>query len=278
MASEAPSVPERQGPDPTEIPDGFSGPFFRDVGKRKEQDRDVKIIITAKDGQTGVGKSNLTDFLAHVLDTSSGGFHEGKATIQPQKFLELYSELPPGSSLVMEEGGQFDARRATSNKNVDATHKWQMARVREICALINLPSPDDIDSRFERLADYWINVERRGFARIYKKRIHPIKRKIYYETCQTLEWPNMDKSKTFKSMARMKDEMLADDSSDNNWVRESEVKKRVSRARKETKQEVRDKLLTSIYKDLGVSASELARAPAVEISDGRIRQIANERR
>lgn len=273
-----PDIPERSRPDVAEIPDGFNGPFFKQIGERKEKGRDAKIIITAKDGQTGVGKSNLSDFLGHVLDTSGEGFARYKATIEPQRFLSLYSEAPKGSCVVLEEGEQFDSRRSMSNENVDATHKWQMARVREIISIINLPSPDAIDTRLERLADYWINVERRGFARIYQKHIHPTKRKLYYKTVQTLEWPNMDKSGTFKAMGRMKDERLKSDDDDANWVRESEVKKRVSKAEKAARREVRDELLTSFYKDLGMNATDLATAPAVGIKAARIRQIANERR
>lgn len=276
MATEAPDIPERSGPGVEELSGGLNGPFFRDVGKRKEQGRDVKIILTAKDAQTGVGKSNLSDFLAHVLDTSEDGFNEDKATIEPGKFMDLYNTLPPGSAMVMEEGGQFDSRRSNTHENVDATHKWQMARVREICAIINLPSPQDIDSRLERLADYWINVERRGFARIYKKKIHPIKRQTYYETCQTLEWPNMDKSKTFQWMGKMKDEYLDRDDSDDNWVRESEVQDRINRAEKEASRETRDKILGTLYNETEVTADIIASASGVEISPGRVRQIGGE--
>ena len=258
--------------------EAMQGPFFQAIAKRKRQGRDAKILVTAKDGQTGIGKSNLCDFLGYVCDTSHGGFHSGKTTIDPQRFLALYGELPPGSSSIMEEGEQFDARRSNSNKNVDAAEKWQMARVREIVSFINLPSPAEIDSRFERLADFWINVERRGFARIYEKHIHPIKRKRYYSTCQTLEWPDRDGWETSRAMDRMEKSLLDDDSRDENWVRESEVKERVARAEKEARQEVRDQFITSLYKDTSMTANDVAGLPVVDIKDARIRQIANDRR
>jgi len=275
MAAE-PDIPERSGPSLDALPGGLEGPFFREVGKRKRQSRDVKVLITAKDGQTGVGKSNLSDFLAYVLDTSADGFSSKKATIDPGRFLQLYDILPPGSALVMEEGEQFDARRSNAHENVDATHKWQMARVRELCCLINLPSPREIDSRFERLADYWIDVKRRGFAVIYEKHIHPTKQRVYYERCQTLEWPNMDKSKTFKAMARMKDGRLDDNEADDNYVRESEVRERVAKAKQRAEQEVRNTFLTTMYRHTELTAPEIAELPAVDISAGRIRQIAND--
>lgn len=282
MSSAAVDIPDPVGEVLPNLPDSFNGPFFKEVADRKSQGRDVKSIVTAKDGQTGVGKSNLCDFLCYVCDTSAEGFSRGKATIDPPEFLQMYEYQPPGSSIVLEEGGQLDSRRSNSHENVDASHTWQQARVREICSFINLPSPDMIDTRMERLADFWINVERRGLARIYRKRIHPIKRSIYYETVQTLEWPNMDGSDTFREMGKMKDRMLADDDSEDNYVRESEVRKRVEKAKKEATREKRDKILGSVYNDLikpnpNLTGSDLEACSGVEIGASRISQIANSR-
>ena len=227
----------------------FDGPFFQELAERKRKDRDAKIIVTAKDGQTGVGKTNFCDFMAYVTDTTPKGFGEDKTTIDPFEFLDFYNHLPEGSAAVMEEGEQFDSRRSTSNKNVDAAEKWQMARVRQIVAFINLPSPQEIDSRFERLADYWINVERRGLARVYKKKIHPTKRKLYYKTLQTVEWPNMDRSDTFRHMDSLKDGRLDDDEAGNNW---------------------------SVYLQTEMTGSNVARLSACGVGRSRVSQIADE--
>jgi len=253
----------------------FSGPWFREIAKRKQEGRDAKCLVTAKDGQTGVGKTNFCDFAAYVTDTSAHGFGPAKTTIDPFEFLEFYTNLPAGSAAVMEEGEQFDARRSNSNKNVDAAEKWQMARVREIVAFINLPSPSEIDSRFERLADYWINVERRGQARVYKKRIHPTKRKLYYETLQTVEWPNMDGSASFEHMDGIKDDRL-DDGGESSWVRESEVRERVERVKKDVRKEVRDEWLTALQNTTDLTAREIAALPTCNVSFSRVAQIARE--
>jgi hypothetical protein len=253
----------------------FSGPWFREIAKRKQEGRDAKCLVTAKDGQTGVGKTNFCDFAAYVTDTSAHGFGPPKTTIDPFEFLEFYTNLPAGSAAVMEEGEQFDARRSNSNKNVDAAEKWQMARVREIVAFINLPSPSEIDSRFERLADYWINVERRGQARVYKKRIHPTKRKLYYETLQTVEWPNMDGSASFEHMDGIKDDRL-DGGGESSWVRESEVRERVERVKKDVRKEVRDEWLTALQNTTDLTAREIAALPTCDVSFSRVAQIARE--
>jgi len=257
----------------------FDGPFFREVAKRKREGRDAKILITAKDGQTGVGKSNLSDFLGYVLDTSESGFGPEKVTIEPEMFLSMYNQLEPGSAAIMEEGEQFDSRRAMSSKNVDAAERWQMARVRQIVSIINLPSPAEIDSRFERLADYWINVEIRGRAKVYKKRIHPTKGKVYHETLQTLEWPNMDKSATFKRMGKIKDSLLDDDTRDANWVRESDVVERIEKAERNAKDELRDRFLLALYDELpritgeSLTYDQVAKLSVVDVGPERVGQI-----
>ncbi len=151
-----------------------------------------------------------------------------------------------------------------------------MERVREIIALMNLPSPEMIDGRLEMLADYWVNVEIRGRARIYKKKINRIKRVVYYETLQVLEWPNMDGSETFRTMQNLKLDRLDDKESSDNWIRQSNHEQQLEKARKEADRKRRDELLASIYEESELSANDIARCSAVEISDGRIRQIAND--
>jgi len=262
--------------DDVDLPDGISGPFFQELGRRKKNGRDAKVLVTAKDGATGVGKSNLCDFLGYVSDTTAEGFAKHKITIEPLRFLELYSVLEPGSAAVMEEGEQFDSRRGMTSENVEATQKWQQARVREIVAYVNLPDPTMIDGRFERLADYWINVERRGSCRIYKKRIHPTKRVIYYETLQTLEWPNMDGSDTFRHMDNIKGDLLDGNLESDSLLRESEAQEKRQRAVEEAKREVRNNWICALKK-YGMAGTDIARLPHIEISSQRVNKIAREK-
>lgn len=256
-----------------EPPSGIRGPFFQEVGQRKRQGRDAKVIVTAADGQTGVGKSNLCDFLAFVLDTTPDGYSEDKVTIEPARFIELYGELPPESVLVMEEAEQFDSRRGMRNENVEGSQKWQQARVREIIALLNLPDPSMIDKRFEKLADFWINVERRGSARIYKKKIHPIKKSVYYKTMQTLEWPNMDGSTTFRQMDSLKDGLLEGETDNDGLIRESEAERRVKKAVKDAKMEYRDEFIVEL-KSRGWTGKEVASLSTVDLTGPSVNKIA----
>jgi|APHM01.1.fsa_nt_gi hypothetical protein len=257
------------------IMQSFSGPFFAKIAKRKEEGRDAKILVTASDAQTGVGKSNLCDFLAYVLDTTDEGFVEHKITIEPEEFFSAYGRLEKGSALVMEEGEQLDPRRSMSKKNVEASHSWQMERVREVTALINLPSPQFIDKRMEQLADFWVNVLRRGRARIYEKKIHDTEKHVYYRTLQDIEWPNMDGSTTFREMDELKKQMIDGELGDGNWMPPDEHQEKVEKAKKEATQRRRNELLADAYKHSDLSAREIATWPSVDISFSRVAQVAN---
>jgi hypothetical protein len=270
QANEEPAVMERDVDE-----SGIQGPFFQEIGKRKMNNRDAKVLVTADNAETGVGKSNLCDFLAYVLDTTEAGFGEKKVFIEPEEFFEAYKHLEPGSATVLEEAEQIDSRRAMSTKNVESSHVWQKERVRQIIALLNLPSPKMIDKRMEELADYWINVEIRGRARIYKKKIHRIRQSVYYETMQVIHWPNMDGSQTFREMDRLKWDHI-DGGSGGGWVSRDEMKETIKKRVREAKSTQRDEFIQSLYNDSILTAPDISELDAVDISPSRIRSIGNE--
>ena len=283
MSSVSPPPESEQGPpeivERDDVPvdcEQFTGPFFQAIGKRKLEGRDAKILVTADNAETGVGKSNFCDFSGYVTDTSKVGFKPRKVAIDPPEFFSKYGVVEKGSALVLEEGEQLDPRRAMQNENVDASHTWQMERVREIIAYINLPSPKFIDNRMEELADFWINVERRGRARVYKKKIHRIHQSVYYETMQVIEWPNMDGSDTFRKMGQLKQDRIDSEEGGHGWVTRDEMHEKIERRVKEAKKETRDRILSSIYEETDLRGKDIAGCSGVKISGSRICQIANE--
>lgn len=281
--SQPPTV-DSPGPGPEILDSGFvnfdaaqpfSGPFFQKVAKRKKDERDAKILITADHGATGVGKTSLAVYLAKALDTSSNGWTAEKATLDVPRFLQMWDELEPESSAILDEAEQIDARRAMSNENVDASMRFQTRRVNQIVAFLTLPSPQEIDSRIERLADFWINVESRGGARIYQKKIHPIKKKVYYETLQTFTWPNMDDDPDYRELARMKAEFIDSEDADDNYIRQDEANQRREKAVKTARQNLRDEFIVAL-KEHGMPGTEIADLSVVDLTSQRVNQIANE--
>lgn len=251
----------------------FTGPFWQQVAKRRKQERDAKIIITAEDGATGVGKTALAVYLAKALDQSEDGFLAAeKATVSVSEFLNLYDEVEPRSALILDEAEQIDSRRSMSNENIDAARKWETHRVNEIAGILTLPSPESLDKRMEGLADYWINVEARGKCRIYEKRIHRIKRELYYKTLQTQGWPNMDRDPDYKALAKMKEQMISDPESENNWIRQSTVDERVAKAEKQARKELRNSIAWALKNQCGLSPSTFE--PAFDVSKSHLYTIA----
>jgi plasmid maintenance system antidote protein VapI len=250
-----------------------SGEFFQRIAKRKRNERDAVILITADDADRGVGKTSLAVTLAKLLDTSPTPFDaEEQATLQVPRFLQLYDELPKGSTLVLDEGEQIDARRSMSQENVDASLKMQTRRVNQIIVIITLPSADMIDNRIEQLTDFWVNCEARGRARVYKKKIHRIKQSVYYKGLQQIQWPNMDGDPDYEALARMKDEFNNGDGQENGYIREDEVTERLEKARKGARQEARDELLRQVCGHDEIQQKHVAEA--VGLTPGRVSQIA----
>jgi hypothetical protein len=257
---------------PTDAP--LTGPFWQELGKRKRQERDAKIIITAADGQTGVGKTNFAVFLAKVCDTSAAGFRaDEKATLDVHRFLELYDSVEKGSAVILDEAEQIDSRRSMKHENIDAARKWETRRVNQITGILTLPSPESLDTRMERLADYWINITARGSAKVYKKKIHPIKRNLYYKTLQLVTWPNLDSDPDYKTLVNMKDEMIDTSDGGENWVRRSDHEEEIERVREEVRRDERDAWIRNL-KDSGMKGTEIAALPHVDLTQQRVNQIA----
>lgn len=249
------------------------GPFFKELARRKQRGRDAKITITAKDAGTGVGKTSLAAWLACILDTSEGGFDaEEKGTLFVEEFTELYDIVPAGSVIVLDEAEQIDARRSMKDENIEAAFRWQTRRVREIIGILTLPTLAVLDKRMEHLQDYWIQVHRRGHAKIYKKRIHPIKKKVYYKSLQTLSWPNMDGHPPFEHLTDLKDQFIEGDPTDK-WMQRSEHEAALEQTRKETALETRNELLCNLWEHADVTQTELA--TAADLTSQRVSQIVN---
>ena len=282
MAAGAEVIADEPGPTRHERPAAelepetpLSGPFFAELSKRKANQRDAVILVTAEDADRGVGKTACATTLAKLADTTPDGFDaEEKATLSVPEFLHLYDNLEPGSALVLDEGEQLDSRRSMSQQNVDASLKMQTRRVNEVVVIITLPSPDMIDKRVEQLADFWVNVECRGKATIYKKKIHRIKRKVYYETVQTLHWPNLDGDEDYEALVDMKDQFIDEDATMGEWVRETEVQERIDRAVEKAEKRKRDELIRAFADRDDVLTKTVAEV--VGLSSGRVSQIVKE--
>ena len=179
---------------------------------RMRNNRDLKIIWTARNAATGVGKTTGSGWLALSWTPAFSGelwSAETHATLDVNEYFRLYRELPPGSVLILDEAEELDARRAMKQNNVDFSHDWMMLRKRQIISILTLPSPSALDKRLEELADVWINSTKRGEAVVHGIQVLDYdSRDRQTPRTHTLKFPDVSNHPELKRLDELKDEKI----------------------------------------------------------------------
>lgn len=218
-----------------------SDPLYKLFYKRIKNGRDLKIIITAEDSATGVGKTTLACWLAlswNPVFTGETWSAETGSTLDVSEYQRYYRDLPPGSVLILDEAEQLDARRSNANKNVNFSHTWMMMRTRQIVSILTLPAPSALDKRLEELADVWINVESRGKAVCHG--IHMLNygtRNKQTPRTHYISWPDVSTHPEAKHLDRLKQEMIDENGEKEKMPSPDEVEKQT---KKDIAQQMRD--------------------------------------
>lgn len=170
--------------------------------KRRRDGRFLKVIIAARDGQTGVGKTMLAVELAKSWDDD---WSVDRASNDPQEFLRKWRNLPPGSVLIGDEAEQMaDARRSMASENLDITHAFATLRYRQVSSILTLPDASNIDVRLRKAADFIVMVHDRGEAVVYRSKIEDGTGKPYRERCHKLTWDAIDEDEDYQNLEDMK--------------------------------------------------------------------------
>jgi len=234
------------------------------AARRMAQDRDLKIIITAEDSQTGVGKTTLAGWLALSWTPSFAGTQwsaDEYATLDPKEYFDIIGEAQPGVVVVVDDCEELDARRAMQNLNVEFSQRWMLRRLKQLIAVLTLPSPAAVDSRLEELCDIWINVTGRGVALVhdimvgsYGNRDVMTKKKEYLRFPDVSNHPELNTLRGMKrdKMDRWDGDAEEEETPDPEDVRREQLKKDAQRLRDEglsgTKiGEILDKSHTWVY-------------------------------
>lgn len=173
--------------------------------------RDLKVIITSQDSETGTGKTTLAFWLCdqwHQLFAPDNWSAEEHATLDIYDYLDKYRNLPKGSVLLLDEAEELDARRSMATKNVDFSHYWMKMRVRQVMTVLTLPSTTALDSRLEELADVWIEVQRRGKALVHDIRVNSYNKNVQTWQVHNIEWPNVAEHPEMERLDDMKSENI----------------------------------------------------------------------
>jgi len=171
--------------------------------KRRRQSRDLKMLITARDSQTGTGKTTLAVALAKSWDEH--GWSADKATLSPQEYVDTYTQLKSGEILIGDEMEQMaDPRRSMSEQNITLTQYWSTMRQWEVSTICTLPSAAMVDKRLRELMDIRLNVQRRGIAVAYEKKIDDHSGKVKEKRLHRVRWNALDDDEDYGELAEMK--------------------------------------------------------------------------
>jgi len=175
---------------------------------RHRSGRDLKVIITQRDSETGGGKTTLACFLALSWDPQWDG--EERGTVDPEEFLAAYPNLPKHSVLIMDESEALDSRRSMATENVEFSKDWMMMRTRQIDSILTMPTSSALDSRLVELADVRINVTARGEGKVYRIKIddHNTTGGANQWFMHEISWPDMSDHPEYRKLDQQKQDKI----------------------------------------------------------------------
>jgi predicted XRE-type DNA-binding protein len=230
----------------------------------------MKMLVTARDSQTGTGKTTLAVALAKSWDEH--GWDVSKATLSPSDYVDTYTELNTGEILIGDEMEQMaDPRRSMSEQNVTLTQYWSTMRQWEVSTICTLPSMAMVDKRLRELCDLRVNVIDRGIAVAYKTKIDDHSGDIREKRLHRIRWNALDDDEDYQELSDMKERHMenfnetayfkADDEDDGPKDPEEAIK------------EYRDERMTEAYSAGEWDQQELANI--FDVSRPRVSQIVN---
>lgn len=163
--------------------------LYQFVEDRLDKNRDAKIIVTARNSETGTGKTTLAILLAKMWDRN--GWSEEKLFMDIEKYLAYYNlKAKAGDVLIFDDAqAGADSRRSTSKENVFISKYWTLNRTKNVVSILTLPTQRMLDNRLLELSDIRLNVIERGVAYPYRVYVDDVKR---YVRTYRLKHPELD--------------------------------------------------------------------------------------
>jgi hypothetical protein len=253
-------------------------PFTELYEKRVRNNSDLSVIVSDRANRRGTGKTVFSLLLAHMLDRTEEGITKEKVAINPDELAEAYTELPRGSSLVLDEAeAGLSKYRAGSGVNMAMRELISMGRIEEKYVVLNLPASSELDRDLKALCSWWFLVAEKGLAKS-----HPLNWNPYAEEPRT---PRMEDSWTwddipqdhdlrevYEYLTEEKERHLAGEAdSSSQRLSASEVDSMLKEAKSEAETTTRNELLTTIYRETDLTQKELAQS--VGLSRSRVADI-----
>jgi len=187
--------------------------IYQEYKNRVDKERDLMILIVGQNNSTGTGKTTLATNLADKMDRTDEGFTPDKATPRVKKFFKIWRNADRGSALVADEGqGMADARRATSQDNVDLSQLMAMARFRQVYTIMTMPDAGMLDKRLKKRADIMIvcDDDVKGKGKVYKliSNVLDSNTKVKTKLMDEITWDAMDDHAAYQKLEEQKEQMF----------------------------------------------------------------------
>jgi len=260
------------------LPEGY--PFTKLYRKRVANNQDLVTIISDHQNRRGTGKTVLSLKLASLMDRTEEGITKEKVAISPEELTDSYVSLPKGSALVLDEAeAGLSKYRAGSSANMAMRELVSMGRIREKYLVLNLPASSELDRDLKALCNFWFMVKQKGTALGHHLRWNAYREEPRTPQTETWEWSDIPEGTQLREVYEyLTKEKLAhlrgerDDSSQR--LSASEASEMVEKAKSEASTTTRNELLTTIYRDTGLTQKELS--SAVGLSRSRLADIVSD--
>jgi len=202
------AIPIPQSDEETDfgIPDALrNSELHKEWMNRVASGRDIRVVISASDAATGVGKTTLAVNLALLWDPHGWDASE-KSTLDPREFSVRYDQTEKLSVMLLDDAEQaLEKRRSMSNEVLAVGHDFATKRYRQIMGILTLPSKGMIDSRIaDLLSDYWILVEDVGEASVYRFETNDFTGNVRTRKVENISWPPLDGHPEYEEVERQK--------------------------------------------------------------------------
>jgi DNA-binding transcriptional regulator YiaG len=257
------------------LPEGYD--FTSLYRKRVANDQDLAVLVTDSSNSRGTGKTVLSLKLARLLDRTETGITEDNVAISPDELIDAYTQLPRGSSLVLDEAeAGLSKYRAGSAVNMAMRELVSMGRIEQKYLILNLPASGELDRDLKALCDFWFMVQYRGRALGHHLNWNPYREEPRTPVTDPWEWSDIpdgtDLRDVYDYLTEQKQAHLRGESKDSSQrLTQEQVRDRIDQAQNKAKTKERNQVLNQIYSNLDVTQSELA--SSIGLSRSRVADI-----
>jgi hypothetical protein len=248
--SEQPDIPEQSWTNP--FPYGH--PLHQLYDRRVRGEQDLVIIVDDYHARRGTGKTIASLQMAEGMD-QNGGLTKANVTLEPNELRNKYSELPPRSALILDEGEIGASNRdAMTLVNKALREIVSIGRVEQKYVIINTPDKGFIDKDIRKMADVWMTMLRKGLGLIHYFKRNPYARSgdgsVLNEKNGLVEFDDVQTNtrlrEVYHYLTREKRKHIQGQGS-TELIPQPEHKEQLQKAKEQARKEARNEVITSVY-------------------------------